>query len=549
MRLLRLAPLAALLALAPLAGAATPPDTVTVVVMGTTDLHGWVLPWDYYTDAPEPRFGLAKVATLVDSVRARHPHTLLLDAGDWLQGNPLADYSATVDTETGYPLLQAADVLGYDAIVIGNHEFNFGIELLEQRIAEAASPIIAANVYHHSTEDPAFAPYVIREVGGIRVAIVGLTTPGSAVWDRPRVQGRLDFGDGLEAAHRFVAEVRQRGADVVVVLAHTGLEGDTSYFDETLGPENFGRAVVEQVRGVDAVVLGHTHRVTEEILAGPDRREVAVIQAGRWGSHLALAELAVARDASGEARVVARAVRVHPTRHAEAHPAVEALAAEVHAAVRTHMAAPLATVDEPWFTRESRAVPTAAIDLIHQVQLAATGAQLSAAAAFNTGVTLGPGPITLGQVAQLYPYENALYVVEISGGDLRAFLEHSARYYQQAAAGEAPQPDRAWPGYNFDMIAGARYVLDLTRPAGERVSSLTFEGRPVADGDTFTMAVNSYRAEGGGGFPGMAETAIVQRIDTSVRDLIVEFLRQRGTLTQEDVRISDWRITPRPAGD
>lgn len=550
--LLCLAALCAVL-VAPAAAQASQPapaDTTTIVVMSTTDLHGWVMPWDYYADREAPRFGLAKVATLVDSVRARHAHTLLLDAGDWFQGNPFAEYYARRDTLARYPLLAAADRMRYDAIVLGNHEFNFGIELLNRRIAQTETPILGANIYGHGTDEPAYVPYILRELGGVRVAVVGLTTPGSAVWDRPRVAGRLDFGDGVEAAERFVREVRDRGAEVVIVLAHAGLDGATSYpQDDGLGAENFGRALAERVPGVDLLVLGHTHRVTLERLTGPDGREVGVVQAGRWGDHLGVAELAVVRDADGAARVVRQELRAHPVVHAAPHPEIVALAAEGHAAVRAWMATPLARTTGPWPTDRARREPSAAVGLIHAVQRELTGAQLSAAAAFSTTVTLGPDAITLGQLTQLYPYENTLYVVEITGRDLRAFLEHSAQFYlPPEAPGQPPRQNPRWPGFNFDMLAGADYELDLARPLGQRVVRLEVDGRPVGDEDTFTMAVNSYRAEGGGGFPGMgADARVLQRIDRSVRDLIVEWLAARGTVAPEDVLEANWRLFPEPA--
>jgi 2',3'-cyclic-nucleotide 2'-phosphodiesterase (5'-nucleotidase family) len=551
--MLRTALLATLLA-APAALAQTPQpapaDTTRIVVMSTTDLHGWVLPWDYYADRPEPRYAMAKVATLVDSVRARHAHTLLLDAGDWFQGNPFAEYFARQDSLSRYPLLAAADRMRYAALVLGNHEFNFGIDLLNRRIAQTETPIIGANIYGHGTTEPAYVPYILRDLGGVRVGIVGLTTPGSAVWDRPRVEGRLDFGDGVEGAQRFVREVRDRGAEVVVILAHSGLEGETSYQGEGLGAENFGRMVAEQVPGVDLLVIGHTHRTTLEAIIGPDGREVGVVQAGRWADHLGIAELTVVRESPTDAaRVVRQERRVHRTAHAEPHPAIVELASEGHEAVRAWMATPLATTPSPWPTDRARIEPSAAVGLIHTVQREATGAQLSAAAAFSTAVTLGPEAITLGQLTQLYPYENALYVVEISGRDLRAFLEHGAQFYLSPETPGLPaRTNPRWPGYNFDMVAGAEYELDLTRPVGERVTRLEVDGRAVRADDTFTMAVNSYRAEGGGGFPGMGDARVIRRIDRPVRDLIADWLRERGTVAPEDVLERNWRLSPEPRG-
>ncbi|MFW5972579.1 MAG: bifunctional metallophosphatase/5'-nucleotidase [Bacteroidota bacterium] len=527
---------------------ATASDTLRVAVMATTDLHGWVLPWDYYADREEPRYGLARVATLIDSVRSRFEQTLLLDAGDWLQGNPLADYFANTDTLSPYVLLEAADFLEYDAMVLGNHEFNFGLDLLNRRIDQTRTPILAANVYEHGTRQPAYPTYVIKDVDGVRIAVVGLTTPGSAVWDRPRVAGRLEFGDGIEAAHRFVAEVRERGADIVIALAHTGYEGTTSYPTDDLGEENFGRVLAETVDGVDLVVTAHTHQTIGSTVVGPDGRTVAVMQPGRWGSHLGIAELTIVRG-EGTAEVVDHSVNLQSVEHVPGHPAIEALAENAHQAVRAVMAKPLATTSTEWSSSRARLEPSAAIALVHAAQRYATGAQLSAAAAFNTSATLGPDAITLGQLTRLYPYENALYVVNISGADLRSYLEHSARFYlPPEAPGEAPRVNREWPGFNFDMVDGATYELDLERPLGERVVRLEVDGRPVRDEDVFTMAVNSYRAEGGGGFPGMTESNIVERIDRSVRDIIIEYLQERGSIEPSDVLTRNWSLRPEPTG-
>lgn len=523
-------------------------DTTTVVILATTDVHGWVLPWDYYADQPEPSRGLSKVATMVDSIRAVHPHNILVDSGDWLQGNPFAEHAARTDTLNTYAFLDAVDYMRYDAVVLGNHEFNFGLDVLHGRLVRSTTPILGANIYHPGTDIPAYAPYVIRNVGGINVGIVGLTTPGSAVWDRPRVEGRLDFGDGIEAAIKYVREVRDLGADIVVVVAHSGYDGDSSYDEETYGKENFVRLIAEYVHGVDAVVFGHSHRVTALMATGPGGRQVPIVQAGNWASHLGEITLKVIQDDGYQ--IVGSTAEVHSVAHAESHPVIEAIAAQSHEAVRREMNATITTIDGPWSTAEARFGPTPVVDLIHQAQLAATGAQLSSAAAFSTRAVLGPEAITLGQLAQIYPYENALYVVEISGADLRAYIEYGAQFFlSPEREGEPPRINSQWPGYNFDMIAGVDYALDLTRPVGERLVSLSFEGRPVYDGDLFTMAVNSYRAEGGGGFPGMTEDAIIQRINTSVRSLIVDYLREYETLTAPELLISTWRLSPVPSVD
>jgi len=519
-------------------------DTITISVLTSTDLHGWVVPWDYITDTPEERYGIAKVATLVDSVRAVQPHTMLIDAGDWLQGNQFAAYFANADTITPYyPLLKAAEAMNYDAFVLGNHEFNFGIEYLNKRLEQSPTiEYLAANVYHHGTTNPAYKPYNITNVGGVKVGIVGLTTPGSMVWDRPRVQGRLDFVDGVEAGRRFVEEARAAGAEVIVVLAHCGLEPGSSYNDPDVPEENFGRELLESVPGIDLFVFGHSHRVTENsYVQRTENVYVPVIQAGRWASHLGEGKLTVTRTEAGEIQVVDAITRAFSVENVQASPRITELMKPYHEATRTYVNEALTVTSDTWDATDARLGDHPIVDLIHKVQLEVTGAQLSAASAFNTNAKFGPGDISRKNMASIYPYENMLYVIEINGKQLRDYLEQSARFYT-GIENEQPVQDRNIPGYNFDSIAGVEYVLDLRRPIGRRLTQLTFNGSAVTDAQVFTMAVNSYRGEGGGGYMMLAGSPVTWESEVSVRTMLEEYLAVQDSLLIADVFDQNWRF-------
>jgi 2',3'-cyclic-nucleotide 2'-phosphodiesterase (5'-nucleotidase family) len=520
----------------------TAPD-FSITVMSTTDVHGYVVPWDYNRDEPEPRYSLIKAATLVDSIRSADRHTLLLDAGDWLQGNPFAEYFARVDTtHSRYPLLSVMDAMEYDAIVLGNHEFNFGLDYLNRQIGMTSSSIIAGNIYHHGTSDPAYEPYIMREFDGVNVAIVGLTTPGSAVWDRFSVEGILDFGDGVEAATRYVGEVREAGADVVIILAHTGLAGTTSYTVEGIGMENFGRAVAETVPGIDLMVLGHTHRVTEgEYVQGPGGKRVGIIQAGRWASHLGTARIDIYRSPDGSIRAEAAPSQAFAVEQVPVKEELAELIRPQHEAVRAYIAGSVATTPDRWDASEARLGDTPVIDLIQHVQLRETGAMVSSSAAFNTRLEFGPGNITRGDLATLYPYENTLFVLEITGAKLRDYLEFTSQYYSGVENGR-PVVASGWPGFNFDMVAGAEYVMDIRNPLGERITSLTINGREIRDDELITLAVNSYRAQGGGGYSMLTEGRIVREINRSVRTMIEHYLSEKGTISHEDVFEENWEL-------
>ncbi len=522
------------------------PDTLDLVIISTTDVHGWIMPWDYYTDQPEERYGLVKAATIIDSLQNEHEFTVLLDAGDWLQGSPLVEYFATVDTTLPNPFIQAIDYMQYDAVVLGNHEFDFSVDLLNQRISEARTPIIGANLYHHGTDDPYFTPYVITSIGDLKIGIVGFNTPGTAVWNRPRVEGRIDFVDGVDAAKRFVPKIKDEGADIVIALAHTGLDGGSTYGVEGIGDENFGRNLGETVEGIDHLVLGHHHRLIEsKKLTGPDGREVGVVMAGGRASHVGVSTLTITfNEDANKWDIINQTTEVIPVAHAEPHSGLVDLVGDAHDRVRQHVNQPIAQTPARWSAARARIEDTPIIDLIQHVQKKVTGSDISQAAAFDIGVEFGPGDISLRQIAQLYPFENTLFLLEVNGKQIREYLEYTSQYYLRPEPGQQPRVNPNWPGYNFDMLAGIEYTLDLRKPVGERVVELTRDGEPVSENHVFTMAVNSYRAVGGGGFDMLADAKVLNEIDQSVRSMIIDYLKEKGEIKPEDVFEKNWRMIP-----
>ncbi len=517
-------------------------EETELVIMSTADLHGYVRAWDYYRDEGNLGYSMSRAATLVDSVRAEHEHTLLLDAGDWLQGNSFAEYFATeAQDDVHYPLLAAADLMDFDALVLGNHEFDYGLDYLNRQIDLTETPIIGANMYHHATEEPAYPPYIMRELDDLNVAIIGLNTPGTAVWNRPRVEGELDFRDGDEVAERFVQKVREEeNADVVIVLAHSAYDGDDSYSEEGVGEENFGKTIADNVDGVDALVLGHRHRTFEKVRENVGGSPLAVIESGRWGDHLGVIELRVTNE-DGSSEVVEADTRMHQTAHAEEHAEIVDLVEDEHEDVREYVNQPVVFTDDTWTTEDARREQAPAIELIQRVQLERTGAQLSAAAAFNTNVEFGPGEVRLGDIALLYPFENTLYKMELTGDQIREFLEYTSQYYLKPEDGEL-QTNPEWPGFNYDMLSGVEYELDLRNEPGERITNLTYDGEPVERYDTFTVAINSYRAVGGGGFDMLEDAEVIEVIDLSVRNMIIEYLKEKEEVSASDYKTDNWRL-------
>ncbi|MBD0319195.1 MAG: 5'-nucleotidase C-terminal domain-containing protein [Gemmatimonadetes bacterium] len=532
------------------AGCASAPRTQapaagTLVVMGTTDAHGWLLPYDYYT-ARATDNGLARLVPQIDSVRAANPErTVLVESGDLLQGNPLDFvYSRLAAGET-HPVATAMNFLRYDAAAIGNHEFNYGIGHLDAVARQSRFPWLSANTYRAGTNQHAYRPYVFvrRMVGGapVTVGITSVTPPGVAIWDRDNVRGRLDFRDIVASVRPVVAEMKRQGADVVVVAAHSGLEG-SSYDTAATGvpTENAAAAMAREIPGIDLILMGHTHREVADTTIGG----ALVMQAKNWGTSLAVAELELERGAGGWRVARKRGRILRPAKNATSA-AFEAALAVPHQRTRDYVARRIGTSSAEWSSALARTQDTPILDLINEVQRTVSGAELSAAAAFSLDARIPAGPITVADVAGLYLYDNTLKAVRISGAQLRAFIEKSAEYYLPCPGGRCEKVvNPAVPGYNFDVVSGVDYTLDISRPVGQRLVKLQRNGRDVAPSDSFTIALNNYRASGSGGFSMLIGAPVVYDRGQGIRELLIAEIERRGAISPEQVFRKNWEIVP-----
>jgi 2',3'-cyclic-nucleotide 2'-phosphodiesterase (5'-nucleotidase family) len=518
----------------------TTPDSVTVIVAGTTDVHGWMRGWDYFANAPDTTRGLARAATVVDSLRNAHPdRVILVDAGDDLQGTPLANI-ALRDSLRSNPIIAAMNVMRYDAAVIGNHEFNFGLAYLSRAIAQARFPFLAANVY---TPQGAlvYIPSTLVNRGGVRVGIIGATTPGSMVWDRDKLRGRVEVRDIVPSVRSAVERVRAEGAAVVVVVLHSGLDEPASYDTISTGlpSENVSARVAREVPGIDVIVFGHTHRELPDTIIGG----ALLMQPRNWAGSVAVARIRLARS-GGTMRVIHKQGGLVRTRGREEHKGVVAAVAESHARTVEYVTAPIGKTAVAWSADSARVRDTPIIDFVNEVQRRAAGTDLSATSAFTLNADFGPGAITMADVAELYPYDNnVLRAVRISGRQLRDYLEFSARYYRAAPTQDSVVDSRV-PGFNFDIISGVDYVIDISRPLGARVTTLTRNGRPVADTDSFTLALNDYRQSGGGGYAMLRGAPLVHDQQQSIRQLLIDEIQRKGELRAEEYFADSWRIAP-----
>ena len=517
-------------------------DTAHVVLVATTDVHGHVMAWDYVQDRPAP-WGLVRAATVVDSLRTQYPGAVVLvDAGDLLQGNPFATYFATVRPRLVNPIVDAANNMRYDAAILGNHDFDFGVDVLARSYEQAAFPIVAANVMRGDRDTTAFAPHVVIMRGGVRVGITGLTTPGVMVWNRAHLGDRLRVRPVATDAARAVDRVRAAGADLVVAVVHAGLEGPSSYDTTGVGPEDDAAALTRLEHPPHILVIGHTHgRLRDSV-----RNGVHIVQPQPWARSVSVVHAWLVRAATGRARVVRIQADELPLGDTPPEPVLTRHLQGPHDEVRNWASLPLATAEGDWASREARVRDTPFLDLLNAVQRRRAGTQLSAAAAFTTTVSLGPGPVRLRDVAGVYPYENTLRAVRIDGGRLKEFLEHSARYFLTFAPGR-PLINDSIPGYNFDVVSGVTYGIDVSQPVGSRIRALSYQGRAVTAADTFTLAVNSYRQAGGGGYDMLRGLPVVYDRGEDIRTLLEDAIRGAETLRVADYYEPSWRLLPAQA--
>jgi 2',3'-cyclic-nucleotide 2'-phosphodiesterase (5'-nucleotidase family) len=519
-------------------------DTFDLVVAGTTDTHGRLRGWNYESNAPDPVRGLSRAATIVDSLRRAAPgRVILVDAGDLLQGNSLTYLAARLaPADAPHPVIAAMNAMQYDAAAIGNHEFNYGVPFLERTIHQAKFPFLAANAYRPDGGQ-AYTAWTMVERGGARIGIVGATTPGSMAWDRDNLKGRVVIRDIVSELRLAVADVRAAGAAIVLVAVHSGLDGASSYDTVTTGvpSENVAARVAREVPGIDLILYGHSHQEMPDTTING----VLLMQPRNWATSVAVAHLALVRTA-GKWSVASKDSRlIQAAGHAE-HPAVLAATDAAHRATIAWVTAPIARTPVAWRADSSRVVDTPLIDLILETERKATGADLASTAAFSLDASLDSGAITAARLQALYPYDNTLRVVRITGRQLRDYLEHSARYYRTGADG-TPTIDPTVPGYNFDIVAGADYTLDLSRPVGQRVTRLDFKGRAVAPTDSFTLALNNYRQTGGGGYAMVSGAPVVYDKNEEIRQLLVDEVKRRGTVNPWNYFTRNWRIEPASA--
>jgi 2',3'-cyclic-nucleotide 2'-phosphodiesterase/3'-nucleotidase len=513
-------------------------QTVRLTLLSTTDIHGHIEPFSDVDDHPAER-GLAKIATLVRQIRAERQHVLLFDCGDLIEGSAEAYYFARQNTTKPNPVIAAMDALDYDAVAVGNHEFNFGLNVLWKAHREANFPWLAANLREtYKTGPEYFPPYVIKNVAGIRVAIVGFVTPAVPHWEIPAHYRGYQFESIVETARRIVPQLRRK-ADLVVAIVHSGLDRNPKTgrtFNVIYPDENVAWELAEQVPEIDVLFYGHTHLEMPQLFV----HGVLMAQTKNWGESLAEADVTMQRDASGRWRVADKHSHLIPvTGDVPPDPTIEKLDAPYHAEVERYLNTPIAKIARPLSGATGRVDDNALVDLIHRVQMADGKADVSLATMFMPSTRWASGPVTIRDVFALYPYENWLYTVEMDGAQIKEALEQAARFFPAWPAGNG---ELRLPGYNADSAEGVTYRVDLTRPVGDRIVDLRYQGRTLAPGKRLRVAVNNYRYAGGGGYKVLLGLPVVYRSNHEERTMIINYLRAGHSVPTEPD--GNWEVTP-----
>ncbi|HEY1011106.1 MAG TPA: 5'-nucleotidase C-terminal domain-containing protein [Herpetosiphonaceae bacterium] len=545
------------------------PNRRTLTILGTSDLHGHIYPWNYFSAAPGPG-GLARLATIVRRERAANPLTLLVDNGDAIQGTPLTYLFTVLDHSQPHPVAAAMNQLGYAAMALGNHEFNFGQPALDRFIGQARFPVLSANI-RRSDHGERFQPCALLKAGPLKVGVVGLTTPCIPSWEQAGHLDGLRFDPPIGWARHYAAQLRRQGADVVLALLHASFDrapeaalGPAGWLSDPAGwidtgslpGENPALELAGEVGEIDAILCGHTHvDIPSAWVNG-----ALIVQPGAWGRQLAKITIELERHPEGSGprrrwQVVAKRGELLSADDAEPDPQMLDAVRRQHEATLAYIESPIGATSHafPGGPR-ARYQPGDLPALINTVQLEAARAagfapDISLCAVFNDAGQLPAGPVRLRDAYSMYIYDGTIYVLEITGAILRRALEHNARYFRQLDPAALPADPKGvvqpnLHDYNWDIYAGIDYAYDLTQPAGRRLAELRFQGREVRDGDRFVAALNNYRAVGGGGFAMFREGVTLWQSETEVRELLVDYLRRHPGLDGAGLAQSGQQLFP-----
>jgi len=538
--------LVALLALTLVSGASAEGEK-KLVILGTSDLHGNIWGYSYEDNKETANNGMARLYTYIKQVRAENENVILVDGGDTIQGNIMTDDLYNKTPEAEHPVLAVMNYMDYDAMTLGNHEFNWGIPTMQQLMGQCEFPVLAANVKDAEGKLVTGAGWTLVEKAGVKVAIIGVVTPDVPIWDggKPGIDDCTYEAANL-AVKAAIAEIGDQ-ADLIMVVAHMGMFAE---FDEDNGSDS-AQKILDDNPEVDVLLSAHMH-----ILVNEKQGEVVVGAARNLGRDIVRYDLTLDADNN----VVEATIQTVDMTDVE--PAAEIreipLVAEAHqktidfiqggsgdgedgGAALGVTTAKFQPENEIAGLPAGRLMDTAVMDLINKIQLENSGADVSAAALFKATSDLPEGDINYGNIFNIYKFDNTLYRVPVTGAELKAYMEWSAECYNQWQPGDINISfDPEYPDYLYDMFAGVDYEIDLSQPKGQRIKNVMFKGEPLADDQTLTLAVNNYRYSSGLKAYNLVSGKREWESPNSIRDMIVQYFAEHSPVAPEVD--NNWKI-------
>ncbi|GIM47234.1 2',3'-cyclic-nucleotide 2'-phosphodiesterase [Collibacillus ludicampi] len=507
-----------------------------LTILETSDVHGNILPLNYANNKPMD-VGLAKIATLLQKERHKNPYMIVIDNGDLIQGTPLTYYHARIDQQPHNPMVLVLNELAYDAAVLGNHDFNYGLDVLGKAIRESNFPWLSANVVKKGTGEPFFGkPYLVKHFpGDLKVGVLGLTTQYIPIWEHPRHIEGMDFLDAVEAAKRWVKLLREKErVDVVIVSYHGGFERDLETGEpiEELTGENQAYQLCQEVEGIDVLLTGHQHRS----IAGKSIHGVTVVQPSSQGRMIGKVTVELRKQPDGW-QIVRKDSELLSVKHVVPDPHIVHMVQPYEEKTQLWLDKPIGKVRGDMRIHDPMLVRLrdhAVIEFFNKVQMEYAHVDISATALFDNASPGFSENISMRDIVTNYMYPNTLRVIRIKGKDIKAALEKCASYFAAYSGGKiemnpeftTPKPQH----YNYDMWEGIEYKINISRPLGERVVLLNYKGKPIEMEQEYDVVMNSYRAGGGGNYRMFKGKPIVRDIPVDVVELIAEYIMERGTI-------------------
>lgn len=535
-----------------------------VVMLETTDVHGVILPYDFI-EKEEIDVSQACVAAYLKKARAENKTVILLDDGDNLQGQPAVYYYNFIDTVSPHLNAEVMNYMGYDAATAGNHDIEAGHSVYDRLVREYNFPLLAANAVDAETGNPYFKPYVIVERNGIKIAIFGLTTPDIPGWLPPELYEGIEFRDMLETAKLWMPVIEKENPDIIAGLFHSGWDDREIEPGGDFSGDAGSATVAREVPGFDVIFNGHDHNIVNKKIINIAGDTVLILDGGSRSQKIARADIIVA-PGKKHMTVTGQILDVEDYKPDKGF--LDEFG-DYRKIISNYVDKVIATSKADISSRDSYFGPSAFVDMIHELQLDITGADISFAAPLSFDVKISSGPVTVGDMFKLYRFENMLYTMSLTGEEVRKYLEYSYSDWMNTMKGPGDlllkyrlgkdgKPSltngNAWlknQPYNFDSAAGIDYVVDVTKPEGQRIliKSLS-NGNPFDVNKTYTVAVNSYRGNGGGGHltqgAGIGKEELTKRLISSTeRDLRYYILKSLESIRIIEPRASDnWKIIP-----